>query len=199
MKKVVIFGTGGLAKELIGYLMSDGGYEIACAVSTEPFNNAAFAIPVVERLENAPDGASYLMAVSEPAVKRKIVSQNADKWASYAHRSAFVSPHTAMGRGCILAPQALIVGDCVLGDFVFMNTNATVGHDSRIGDYSTMMPNTEVCGNVDVGEDVFIGIGAYVLSHRRIGARAKLSAGCVVRHDVADGATVYGDPAKVRA
>lgn len=195
--KVAIFGSGGLAKELIGYLLDDGGYEIECVVSTEPFNNPAFRYPVVARPPQI-SGLKYLLAVSDPALKRQFAGANEDRWVSYAHKSAFVSPHARIGKGCILTPQSVVAGDATLGDFVFFNTNATVGHDSTIGSYSTLMPNSEVCGDCDVGEGVFIGIGAYVLAGKKVGDRAKVSAGAVVRHDIPAGATVYGDPAKPR-
>jgi len=195
--KLAVFGTGGLAKELIGYLVSDG-HEVAYAVSTEKFSGSSKFdnVPVYGRVQGGVDG--YVLGVSEPDIKRKLVAENEDRWITFAHSSAFVSPHATVGRGCILTPQTIVAGDCVLGNFGFMNTNASVGHDSRIGDYSTLMPNSEVCGNVIVGEDVFIGIGAYVVPYKNVGNRAKLSAGCVVRHPVAEDTTVYGDPAAPR-
>ena len=189
-KNVVIFGSGGLAKELIGYLLDEGGYNIVCVVSTHPFNNERFTYEVREKVGDVPPDTEYLMGVAEPAIKRQFVEGNEDRWATYIHKTAFISPHSRVGKGCVLAPQVILAGDCTIGDFVFMNTNATVGHDSRIGDYSTMMPNTEVCGNVMVGEGAFFGIGSYVLSNKNIGDDAKISAGTVVRHPVPMGATV---------
>lgn len=196
--RFVIFGSGGAAKELIGYLLDDG-HSVECVVSTEPFNNKAFDYPVVGKLERHSAGVRYLLAVSDPQIKRKIVQENDELWDSYFHSTAYVSRHSRIGRGCILAPQSILAGDPELGNFVYFNTNATVGHDSRIGHYSTLMPNSEVCGDCDVGEDVFIGIGAYVLPGRKVGNGAKVSAGAVVRNNVQDLQTVYGDPAKPKA
>lgn len=195
-RKVVVFGSGGAAKELIGYLIDNGGFEISCVVSTEQFNNPAFG---QVRASISGIDAGYLMAVSDPETKKKIVSENEDRWISFIHKSAYISPHSKIGRGCILTPQTILAGDCVLKDFVYMNTNATVGHDSVLGKYSTLMPNSEVCGNVNVGEGALIGIGAYVLPNKDVGNWAKVSAGAVVRHPVGDRVTVYGDPARPRA
>jgi sugar O-acyltransferase (sialic acid O-acetyltransferase NeuD family) len=187
--KYVVFGTGGAAKELIGYVLDDG-HEVVLAVSTEPFNNPAFDIPVVEKLEYPEEDWHYLMGVSEPALKRKFVAGNLNRWVSFVHSTAYVSRFAKVGRGCILTPQVTIVGDAALGDFVFINTNGTVGHDSTVGSYTCMMPNTEVCGNCVVGEDVFMGIGSYVLPGKKVGDGAKISAGSVIRNDVAPRSTV---------
>lgn len=188
--RVIIFGSGGLAKELIGYL----DCEVVCVVSTERFNNKKFDIPVVDK---APDiEANYILAVADPALKRKIVAENKDKWISYVHPSCHVSRYATIGKGCILAPQAVIAGDAILKDFVFFNTNATTGHDTVIGAYSTLFPNAEVCGGCDVGEDSLFGIGSYVLPSVSIQPGTKVSAGAIVRKSPESNTTLYGDPAK---
>lgn len=199
--RVAIFGSGGMAKEVIASLHGDARYEIVCVVSSEPrFNNPAFAhFPIYEHIPaDIGEDVRYILAVSMPDAKRAIVAQNRDLWITYAHPSCFISPYAKIGKGCVFAPQAIVAGDPTIGDFVFFNTNATVGHDSRLGDYTTLFPNTEVCGDCDVGEGAIFGIGAYVVPGRRIVAGAKVSAGAIVRKDVLTTDTVYGDPAAPR-
>jgi serine O-acetyltransferase len=48
-----------------------------------------------------------------------------------------------------------------------------------------------------LGDDIFIGAGAKVLGGIRVGNNVKIGANAVVVHDVPDGATVVGIPAKV--
>ena len=196
--RVAIFGAGGMAKEMICYLHGDDRYQIACIVSTEPFNNPAYAeqFKVLDRVPSDVEG--YILAISDPASKRKVVSENENKWITYVHPSAFISHYAKVGLGCAFAPQSLVCGDPVIEDFVFFNTNATVGHDSTIRRFSTLGPNSEVCGNCDIGEGVIFGIGAYVVPHVNIASAAKVSAGAVVRKSVLEAVTVYGDPAQPR-
>ena len=191
--RYIIFGSGGMAKELIGYVLDDG-HEVAGLVSSEPFD----WYPVLEKAPKI-DGARYLLAVSDPETKRNVVQENDDLWDSFFHSSCYVSRHSKIGRGTILAPQSIVAGDAELGNFVFFNTNATVGHDSKIGAFTSLMPNAEVCGDCDIGEDVLIGIGAYILPGRKVGNGARVSAGAMVRHNVQEKETVYGDPAKPKA
>lgn len=196
--KVAVFGSGGLAKEVLCYLDGDARYEVAAVVSTEPFNNSDYAseFGVFSRV---PAGINaYILAVADPAVKRKIVSETENKWITYAHPSAFISRYAKVGCGCVFAPQSLVCGDPIIEDFVFFNTNATVGHDSFIRRYVTLYPNTEVCGNCDIGEGVIFGIGAYAIPNVKIVTGAKVSAGAIVRKSVLEPVTVYGDPAKPR-
>lgn len=193
MRKVIVFGSGGMAKELIQYLESDG-IEILYVVSTEPFNNPAYGYQVRPDIDPAGESADWILGVAMPDVKRAIVSAHpGGRWTSYAHSSAIVSSWATIGRGCVFAPQAIVVGDPVIGEFCFFNTNATIGHDSRLGAYSTLFPNTEVCGDCSLGENCILGIGAYVVPGCRLPSGSKISAGAIVRESYDVPCTVYGD------
>lgn len=200
--KFVIFGAGGLAKELIGYIANSHGLNsIQCIVSTEPFNNPIYQekFTVKSSIEPGeyPD-ASFLLAVADPNIKKQIVETNENRWSTYIHPSCEISPFAKIGKGCVLAPQCIVVGDAIIEDFNFMNTNATVGHDSIVGKWSTMFPNTEICGDCIIGESCIFGIGAYVLPKQTLAANMKVSAGAVVRKSFDQATTLYGDPAMPR-
>ncbi len=204
---VVIFGTGGLAKELIGYLEDDPRYNVAYCVSSKPFNNDSYAkqyhveeaLPPLSRFSHL----RFIVAVAEQHLRRKFVYDqyelgNGDRFIGYVHPSAIVSKHAQVA-GSILCAQSIVVGDAKLGEFCFLNTNATVGHDTYVGAFSTLHPNSEVCGFCEIGEGLELGIGSYVLPHHRLGPHTRVSAGSVVRHDFPDGmCTLQGNPAVKR-
>jgi acetyltransferase-like isoleucine patch superfamily enzyme len=52
-------------------------------------------------------------------------------------------------------------------------------------------------GDVEVGAEAHVGMGAVVLERRRIGRRAVVGAGAVVTRDVRDGMVVVGVPARI--
>ncbi|MBN1794080.1 MAG: acyltransferase [Candidatus Omnitrophica bacterium] len=64
------------------------------------------------------------------------------------------------------------------------------------GDKSTRPPITTK--SVVIEDDVWIGIGAIILKGVRIGKGARIGAGAVLAGDVAAGATVEGNPARIR-
>ena len=193
--KFVIFGSGGMAKEVIGYVESDG-HEVLAVISPEPFADpdglwARYTVSEY-RLMGRHD---CLLAIADPTIKRKVVGENPGlPWATFIHSSCFISPHTRIGRGCIFAPHSLVCGDPVIGDFCFFNTNATIGHDSTLGAYSTLFPNTEICGDCQIGDGVIFGIGAYALPGVTLPSGSKVSAGAVVRESHDSPVTLFGDP-----
>lgn len=197
----VIFGSGGLAKEIIGYIVSEQGpyHGIRAVVSTEPFNNPEYN-EMFNVMEELPKGmypnAKFILAVANPKVKRSIVEKNEDRWTSYIHSSAHVSPFAKIGKGCVLTPQTLVVGDAVVGDFVFFNTNATIGHDSILGNYSTMFPNTEICGNCQLGDNCIMGIDSHIVPGVTLPSGTKVGAGSIVWNSVDRACLLVGNPAK---
>ena len=194
--KYIIFGSGGMAKEVIGYVESDG-HEVIDVISTEVFEPPWWDDRYVCEQDHRPSPATHacLMAVADPGTKRAIHRKWPQaQWETFAHSSAYISPHAIIGRGCIFAPGAIVAGDPVIENFCFFNTNATIGHDSRLGAYSTLFPNTEVCGNCDIGEGVIFGIGAYAIPGVTLADGCKVSAGAIVRESHHEPATIYGDP-----
>jgi sugar O-acyltransferase (sialic acid O-acetyltransferase NeuD family) len=200
LRNVIVFGSGGTAKEVIGYLEDDGGYNIVAVVSTEPFNNNAFDNHYHVCQFVPPDTpAEYILAVADPAVKRAIVAKNEDRWMTYAHKSCHISPFATIGHGTVFMAGAMASGDANIGNFCTYNIFAQSGHDCVIGDYSTFSPYAETAGGCQLGEGVFLGSRAIVLPRLGVATGAKISAGAVVRKSILEAVTVYGDPAKPRA
>jgi maltose O-acetyltransferase len=103
-----------------------------------------------------------------------------------------------------------------LGDGVYINTGCTILDTApvRIGARTMFGPSVhiycaehhkdaveraasmEIARAVEIGEDVWVGGGAIILAGIRIGNAAIIGAGAVVTHDVAEGATVVGNPAR---
>jgi len=103
-----------------------------------------------------------------------------------------------------------------LGDGVFINTGCTILDSApvRIGARTMFGPSVhiycaehhknpvkraagiEIARAVEIGEDVWVGGGAIILAGVRIGNGAIVGAGAVVTRDVAEGATVVGNPAR---
>ena len=68
-----------------------------------------------------------------------------------------------------------------------MNTGSKVCHDGKLGNYVTLSPDVTLAGNVIVGDNTEIGMGAKCdLRGITIGTNTVISAGSVVVRDVED-------------
>ena len=74
--------------------------------------------------------------------------------------------------------------------------NATVGHDTVLGDFVSVFPGANVAGSVRLGAGSTIGSNAVVLQGITVGAGAFIGAGAVVTRDVDPGCVVTGVPAR---
>jgi sugar O-acyltransferase (sialic acid O-acetyltransferase NeuD family) len=205
MKRLHIIGAGGLAKELVGYILGEGHarYEIIGCWSDEPFNNSAFdrfyggKIEVFKQTFSA--GDCVILAIASPFLRRKVYEELRDfdlVFETYIHPSCEISPFAEIGKGCILAPHTLIVGDPILKDFVFTNTEVVVGHDTVIGEFCCLFPKVEICGDCVVEENCVFGINATVLPSVRVKKNSKVDAFSVLRDSFPESALFVGNPAK---
>jgi acetyltransferase-like isoleucine patch superfamily enzyme len=114
-------------------------------------------------------------------------------WLSARHRGSevWIGRHTRLANGVELtALQRIAVGDgCLIGAGVRMVD----------GDFHGIEPDERSSEGakaaVDVGERVWVGMGAIVLKGVRIGDGAVVGAGAVVTKDVPAGAVAVGNPA----
>lgn len=140
----------------------------------------------------------FALAISDCAGKKKIVESLSARGANFAtiiHPSAWLSDTTKIGTGCIIYWNLDLGPDTIIGDYCTIM--ATVGHDSSIGDFSTVCGNTSVNGHVSIGRETFVGSNVAIVPKTKIGNNVYVGLGSVVIKNVKDGKHVFGNPAKV--
>lgn len=117
---------------------------------------------------------------------------------SYVATGVYLTGTVRIGADCSINPYTVVRGDVQLGDAVRVGA-----HTSIIGFNHSFEPGSEVfrqpltSRGVRIGSDVWIGSHVVVLDGVTVGDHAVLAAGAVVTKDVAAGAIVGGNPARV--
>jgi acetyltransferase-like isoleucine patch superfamily enzyme len=85
-----------------------------------------------------------------------------------------------------------------IGNNVCLSACSVVGHDGAVAVFSSASGKIlDKVGKIDIGNNVFVGIGAILLPNITIGDNTIIAAGSIVSKDVAPGTIVGGIPAKV--
>lgn len=145
-----------------------------------------------------------VLAVGSGELRAKLAEKCRAAGVSLGHviaSNAMVLDNVELGEGAVLCPFSMVTSDTQIGALFQANIYAYVAHDCVVGDRVTLAPGAKVNGNVEIGDDVYIGTGAVIRpgapgNRLVIGAGAVVGMGAVVTKDVAPGATVVGNPAK---
>lgn len=207
MEKIAIVGSGGFAREVLT-LIND----INCQTKKYEFmgfvgfdkSQTMHGYPVVgndEEINNTKEPIALVIAVGEPNLKEKIRLKYTNPLISFPtliHPSVMVGDwgSVSIGDGCIICAGGILTTDIVLHDFVTLNLQCTVGHDTVINDYASFMPSVNISGEVNVGKGVYIGTGAKIINQLEIGENTIVGAGAVVAKSLPANCTAVGVPAK---
>lgn len=204
-KKLLIYGAGGLGREIAAMLREMPEWEIEGFVDDSLKVGASVGgFPVVGNrsfLHSVPGGTCVIVALGDPGLKAVVVNSLKElkiEFPVLIHPSATLLDRDSIriGRGSVICAGAVLTTDILLGEHVLVNLNATIGHDNTIGDFSSVMPGVNIAGQVRVGERVLIGSGCSVRNRVRIGRNATLGMGSVVISDVEEDSVVAGVPAR---
>lgn len=205
-KPVFIIGAGGLGREVLAMLRAIPEWQVVGFLDDlVPAGTVVNGIPVkggVEFLNNYPEFIHVVVAIGDPLTKEKIVSRISN---NHIHFPTIIHPRAILqdpssiitGKGGIICAGVVLTTNIVIGDFALVNLNTTVGHDSSVGSFSSIMPGVNLAGNVTISRGVLVGSGANIRNKVRIGKHAVVGMGSVVLQNVEDETRVAGVPAKL--
>lgn len=197
---LVIIGAGGHGSDVADLARRCGIERIAVR------DDAAVALDRLERrgvrllpaADGLPRAATFTLGIGAPWSRRGAAQRLPQEAAHVAliDPSAVVSSSAEVASGVQVFWLAGVSPLVRLGRHVLVSYGATVGHDTVVGEYSSILPGARVSGGVAIGKAVLIGSGAVVLQGLTIGDEAVVGAGAVVTRDVSPGAQVTGVPAR---
>lgn len=207
--KIAILGTGGFAREIVTLIQdinnTDSKYELVGFVDNSIEKGTLInGYPVIgndEEINQTNEPIGLVLAFGEPKIKMKVRSKFTNPLISFPtiiHPSAIVGDRklVEIGDGCIICASVIITTNIKIKDYVTLNLQCTVGHDTIIDSYSSFMPSCNISGEVHIGEGVYCGTGVKIINQTDIGEHSIIGAGAVVAKSIPAYCTAVGVPAK---
>lgn len=113
------------------------------------------------------------------------------------HKTAFVSPSSAIDDGAVLLAFAYVGPGAHAGVGSLINTGASLDHHSAVGDYGSLGPGARAGGGASIGSRTMVGMQAGILHGRTVGDDSVIGAHSAVVHDIPSLCVGYGIPCRV--
>lgn len=213
MSPLVVVGAGGFGRETIDVVDAintarPGSLQVLGVVDDSPsaLNLRRLAARGLVHLgsvdiwlEEGDQQANYVIAVGDPAVRRKLAEKfdaAGRRATTLVHPSAIIGSLCIMGFGTVICAGVQISTNVSLGAHVHLNPSVTIGHDTVLRQFVSVNPAATVSGECVVGEGALLGAASVVLQQLTLGAGAVVGAAACVVRDVAEHTVVRGVPAR---
>ncbi|MDI3336425.1 acetyltransferase [Defluviimonas aestuarii] len=208
MRDIAIYGCGGFGREVLQILH-------ALNVQARQWNCLGFVVdpgithpetvhglPVSDDIETLERGAraDVAVAIGNPSARRSIAERMGAmgcKFPTLVHPRAWIGDRVSLGEGVVICANACLTTDITVFPHVHVNLCATVGHDAKLGAYSTISPGANISGKVTLGTGVEIGTGAALIQGVSVGDGSVIGAGAAVIRPIPPHSTAVGVPAKI--
>ena len=208
MQEIIIIGGGGHAKVLIELIRLLGQYRITGVLDSQLKTRSTLDGIIVlggddllhelnkKGIENACIGVGSIRDNSKRKMLYEKVKQIGFLVPCLVHPKSMLSEMTEIADGVQVMAGAIIQTNSSIGENTIINTGAIIEHDCKVGNHIQVCPGAVISGGCSIDDGAFIGAGATLIQGVRIGKNAVIAAGSVVLHDVAEGITVKGVPAR---
>lgn len=201
-KDLVIYGAGGLGREVLSLIRrdySDVWKVIGFIDDAQDSPETVDGLSVYKKDFLQSRSLSVVIAIGDPLTKAQVLGdllQNETlTFPNVISRKAYIDTNAHIGMGNIITDFCWISTDTIIEIGVLINVATTVGHDARVGSYASIMPQCAVSGYVNVGREALIGAKSFIMQGKHIGHNAVVAAGSCVFRNVDDYETVWGNPA----
>lgn len=210
MKKIVILGAGGFAREvawlieeinsknkewdLLGFV-EEGNRNVGSILNNYKILGD---FEWIKNYKN--EKLYYISAVGDSKLRLKFseIAESLNvKPATLIHPNVKMSNYNTIGEGSIICEGSIITVNVIIGKHVVVSINSVISHDSIIRDFTTILPCVTVSGNVKIGTACYIGTKSVVINKINIGSNTIVGAGATVIKDLPDNCTAVGTPAKI--
>jgi sugar O-acyltransferase, sialic acid O-acetyltransferase neuD family len=207
MKKIVIIGASGFAKEVAWLIEEINSYksewEILGFVDDNYKNfpeyvNGYRVLGDIDYIKQLSNDVFCVIGIGNGKIREKIAKKIGDrKFAILVHPNTKISSTNLIEEGAIICSGTILTVNIHIKKHCIINLDCTIGHGVILGEYITVLPSTNISGDVKIEKYTTLGTGTKVIQGITVGKNAMIGAGTVVIRDIENNCTVVGNPGKI--
>jgi sugar O-acyltransferase (sialic acid O-acetyltransferase NeuD family) len=207
LKPLVIIGAGGLGRE-VAWLVADINrhrqeWDFVGFVDDGIQGKTPEGYPVLGTLDyffGLPSHPWAVVAIADSKARKAITQRlhsHGINIATLIHPSVSMSDYVRIDPGTIICSGTIITTNIFIGQANIINLGCRIGHDTVLKDFVSLMPGTNLAGEINVGEGCYFGLNSCVINRTNIGKWSIIGAGATVINDIPDYSVAVGVPARV--
>ncbi len=201
-KAIYLVGASGHGKVVLDALLQFGMPSERIVVTDDSIQLIAkdfLGLPiVVPALQVGASQGLFHVAIGDGKVRQRLfesLEEIGSQPITVLHPRATISRFVSIGPGSFVAAHAVIAPGVIIGRGTIINHGTVIDHDCVIGSFVHISPNSTLGGGVKIGDSVLVGSGATILPGTIVGDRAIIGAGAVVLKNIDVGVICAGVPA----
>ena len=210
IKNIVIFGSGDHAKIIFSELIKLKKFKFLGFVDDTKKKGALvasinkkkyFNLGSIKQVINKSNNFSGIVGIGLNFVRKKVVSDikkidKKFKFQKIISKDAIINSNVFIDEGSLIVSGTIINYGTIIGKHCILNTSCSIDHDNIFDNFSSAGPGVITGGNVQVGEQSYLGIGSVIKDKINILNNTIIGAGSLVLKDCHKNSIYYGSPAK---
>ena len=207
MKKIVIIGASGFATEVAWLIEEINNYkkewEILGFIDDNFKNlpkciNGYKVLGDISYINELSDDIFLIIGIGNGKIRENIVKKIQNrKFATLIHPDIKISLTNKIEEGTIICSGSILTVNINIKKHCIINLDCTIGHSATLEEYVTVLPSTNISGNVNIKRCTTLGTGVKIIQGITIGENVMLGAVAIIIKDVENNCTVVGNPGKV--
>lgn len=160
--KLLIVGAGGFGRVTLEHAIKD--FDRSFVDDGKSIGEEINGVKVVGGLKDLPsfftEYKNIVLSIGNSKIREKIYKLAKEIGHSFpciVDKSAYISPHAAVGEGCVILNNVVIQNGSKVGNATILNPGVEVHHDSSVGSFCCIYTNSVVRTYAKVGDGVKIG------------------------------------------